>query len=201
MSSGDESIKQKILTEAEREFAKKGPYASSINVISEESTVNKRIIYQYYHSKEELYKEVLRMNFNKIEFIVGQKECSDPRDLIACIKQLIRDYYYFLRDNENYVKIMAWEETSGAKIAKDVIPSTFLIIYDRLQTIYHEGVKQEVFKDNIDLNQLVISVSGLCFLTFARKEILYNLWEDDLEKKLDERLEHIYSLILNTLCF
>ncbi|SMB84675.1 transcriptional regulator, TetR family [Desulfonispora thiosulfatigenes DSM 11270] len=200
MSNNAELTKQKILVEAEREFAKKGPYASSINVISERSTINKRMIYHYYHSKEELYKEVLRMNFNKIKIIVGEKVCINQNDLIACIKQLIKDYYYFLRDNENYVKIMAWEETSGAEVAKNVIPDTFLIIYDRLQDIYYEGVKQGIFKEQIDLNQLVISVSGLCFFTFARKEVLYNLWVDDLETKLNERLEHIYSLILNTLC-
>lgn len=200
MSSNIELTKEKILREAEKEFANKGPLASSINVISAESKVNKRIIYEYYDSKEELYKEVLKMNFNRIEFIVGKRECMNQDDIIACIKQIIKDYYLFLRDNENYVKIMAWEEISGGKVAKNAIPDAFSIIHDRLHKIYKVGVEQKIFRENIDLDQLVMSVSALCFFTFARKEILYNLWVDDLEKKINDRLEHINNLILNTLC-
>lgn len=194
-----EISKSKILKEAEIEFAHKGPIASSVNVIADKAQINKRMIYHYFGSKEELYKEVLKTNFYKIRAI-GDRAFVNANDSISCVKQIIRDYYYFLKKNPNYVKIMAWEEISGGYIARDIIPNMLLLSYDRLKEVYQDGVNKKIFKEGIDLTQLVISVTALCFLTFARREILESYWKDDMDNKLEDRLRHIYDLVLNTLC-
>ncbi|NLW25739.1 MAG: helix-turn-helix transcriptional regulator, partial [Clostridia bacterium] len=62
----------RIIREAERQFAEKGLYAASVNVIAENAGINKRMIYHYFGSKEDLYKEVLRVNFQRI-YAIGEK--------------------------------------------------------------------------------------------------------------------------------
>lgn len=191
--------KMKIIKEAEKQFAENGLQAASVNVIAENAGINKRMIYHYFGSKEDLYKEVLKINFHRI-YVIGERAFEKRKDLIACVKQVIRDYYYFLRDNPNYVKIMAWEEVSGGKIAKDVIPDTLMVGYERINEIYQEGVEKGVFRKNVDLDQLILSINALCFVTFARLEMLHILWQDKMELKLEERLNHLYDLVLNGIC-
>lgn len=191
-----EASKMRIIKEAEKQFAEKGLYAASVNVIAENAGINKRMIYHYYGSKEELYQEVLKVNFRKI-YALGKQAFENREDIIGCAQQIIREYYYFLYNNPNYVKIMAWEEVSGGKYAREVIPDTLLVGYDKLKEVYQEGLDQGIFRPNVDLKQLIISINALCFITFARKEMMELLWQGDMEKKLEERLEHIYDLVLH----
>ncbi len=65
-----------------------------------------------------------------------------------------------------------------------------------MEKIYEEGVEKGVFRKNIDLEQLILSINALCLITFVRLEMLRALWQEKLEKKLEERLEHIYELVL-----
>lgn len=199
ISRNPESSKMRILQEAERQFALKGLYGSSVNVIANKAKINKRMIYHYFGSKEELYIEVLKINLDKIKAI-GEKAFENREDLIFCVKQIIKDYYYFLNNNPHYVKIMAWEEISGGKIAQRLIPDLLLLSLGRLREIYDEGVQKGIFRPNIDLSQLIFSVNGLCFITFSRKEMLQGVWEEDFSHKLEDRLEHIYNLVLRGIC-
>ena len=91
---------------------------------------------------------------------------------------------------------MTWEEIAGAEYAREVIPGTLLIGMSKLEKIYEEGVEKGVFRKNIDLEQLILSINALCLITFVRLEMLRALWQEKLEKKLEERLEHIYELVL-----
>ena len=190
-----EMSRLRIIREAERQFAEKGLYAASVNVIAENAGINKRMIYHYFGSKEDLYREVLRVNFQRI-YAIGEKVFENRNELKSCVKQFIRDYYYFLYNNPYYVKIMTWEEIAGAEYAREVIPGTLLIGMSKLEKIYEEGVEKGVFRKNIDLEQLILSINALCLITFVRLEMLRALWQEKLEKKLEERLEHIYELVL-----
>jgi len=193
-----EGTKKRILEEAEKQFAKVGPFQASVNVIAENAKINKRMIYHYFGSKEELYRAVLKANLQKI-YELEAKAFEKSEDLIANVRQGIRDYYYFLRDNPNYVKINAWEDVAGGQVTRELVEDTLLIGYDKLKRIYQEGVTRGIFRKDISLEQIIISINALCFSTFARKEVLKFFWKQDIEIKLEERLEHICQLILRTL--
>lgn len=199
MAKDPELSKIKILKEAEKQFAENGLQAASVNVIARNAEINKRMIYHYFGSKEALYKEVLKSNFLKI-YVLGERAFGKKISLQDQVKQVIREYYYFLWNNPYYVKIMAWEEISGGAMVREVIPDTLLIGYERIKDIYEVGVSKGVFNKGIDLNQLILSINALCFVTFTRKEMLEVLWGKDINHKLEERLEHIYDLVLNGIC-
>jgi len=190
-----EGTKKRILEEAEKQFAQVGPFQASVNVISENAKINKRMIYHYFGSKDELYKAVLKENLQKI-YELEARAFEKDEDLVANVRQGIRDYYYFLRDNPNYVKIIAWEDVAGGHVARELVQDTLLIGYDKLKRVYQEGVTRGIFRKDISLEQIIISINALCFTTFARREVLKVFWGEDVEGKLEERLEHICGLIL-----
>ncbi|MFZ7101901.1 MAG: TetR/AcrR family transcriptional regulator [Peptococcaceae bacterium] len=193
------TTKNKIVREAEKQFAENGLQAASVNVIAENAGINKRMIYHYFGSKEDLYREVLKINFHRI-YTIGEKAFENKGDIVACVKQIIREYYYFLWDNPSYVKIMGWEEIAGGMIAREIMPDSLLMGYARLRELYDDGVKKNVLREELDLKQLIISINALCFLTFARRELLEVLWKDQIDINLEARLEHLYDLILNGIC-
>lgn len=51
--------RQDILESAEREFAEKGYYGARVQAIADRAQINKRMIYEYYSSKDQLYQAVL----------------------------------------------------------------------------------------------------------------------------------------------
>jgi len=51
--------KREILFAAEQEFAEKGFYGARVDQIAKLANINKRMIYEYFGNKEELYKTVL----------------------------------------------------------------------------------------------------------------------------------------------
>lgn len=197
-SRDPEGTKKRILQEAEKQFALVGPFEASVNVIAEKAQINKRMIYHYFGSKEDLYKAVLKKNLQKIyemETSILEKEGN----LIDNVREGIKDYYYFLRDNPDYVKLIAWENIAGGDLVKILVRENLMLGYERIERIYQRGVKEGTFRGGLDVFQIVLSINALCFTTFARKPILQTFWDSEIEKKLEERLEHICDLVLSML--
>ena len=97
--------KQAILKAAEEEFSEKGIYGARVDEIAAKAKINKGMIYQYFGNKEELYKTVLKNVYDRL---------GDSEDLVICnqknciseITDLVRTYFYFLRDNPSYVRMV-----------------------------------------------------------------------------------------------
>lgn len=190
-----EASKKRILEEAEKEFAEKGLSGASVNVIALKARINKRMIYHYFSSKEGLYEEILRRNILKITEM-AQEYFDEDRDPVAGVRSMVTEYYNFLRHNPEYVKIMAWEEVSGGQTVKKIFPDLLPLNYKRLENFYIRGCEQKVFRKDIDLMQLIVSVIGVCAFTFARREMYFGIFpEKEVGKMLDKRLDHILELI------
>ena len=199
-----ECSRSKILDVAEVEFANSGLFGASVNIIAEKAELNKRMIYHYFDSKEGLYQEVLKVNFNKIfeleknAFsldIHGQQENLSQK-IPQAIRQGISDYYNFLKQNPNYVKLITREELAGGPYIHKLIPDTFLLGFEKLLQIYELGVNSGILKKGLDIMQIIISINAMCFIPFTRQEMLKEIWGADYDQKLEERLEHITNMIL-----
>ena len=199
-----ECSRSKILEVAEVEFANSGLFGASVNIIAEKAELNKRMIYHYFDSKEGLYQEVLKVNFNKIfelEKNAFSLDLYDQQENLSqkipqAIRQGISDYYNFLKKNPNYVKLITREELAGGPYIHKLIPDTFLLGFEKLLQIYELGVKSGILKKGLDIMQIIISINAMCFIPFTRQEMLKEIWGADYEQKLEERLEHITNMIL-----
>ncbi len=89
-----EKTRLKILAAAETEFAQKGLAGARVDTIAEESGANKRMIYYYFNSKEELYIAVLERAYADMRSSERDLELEhlDPLDAIRRLTEFKFDY-------------------------------------------------------------------------------------------------------------
>ena len=106
--------REDILKAAEIEFSEKGIYGARINEIAQKAKINIRMIYEYYGSKEDLYKAVLVEIYSRL----GRMETlllSEKKPSIDIIKDIIKLYFYYLEDNPTYVNLLLWENLNKGR--------------------------------------------------------------------------------------
>ncbi|ODA40587.1 TetR/AcrR family transcriptional regulator [Desulfosporosinus sp. BG] len=193
-----EESRARILNSATKIFAEKGLDGSRIDEIAEDAGINKRMLYHYYGSKEDLYVEVLRYNYHKI-YAVGKNAFNLGHDPKENVTRAVRAYFYFLAENESFVRLISWEALNRGRYAGKVIPQFFDLVELEFGDIIKDGIKRKYIQPDMDFRQVILSVQALCLAYFNRREIVQPLWQEDLlsEKMLEARLQHILALIFN----
>lgn len=193
-----EDSRARILESATRVFAEKGPEGSRIDEIAEKAGINKRMLYHYFGNKEDLYVEVLRFNYNKI-YTLGKNEfhlTDNPKENVT---RAVRAYFYFLAENEEFVRLTSWEALNGGRFTGKVIPKFFDLLELEFGDIIQDGIRRQFIPPDTDFRQVFLSVQALCLAYFNRREIVQPLWQEDMlsEKMLEARLQHILTFIFN----
>ncbi|SDG55358.1 TetR/AcrR family transcriptional regulator [Desulfosporosinus hippei] len=200
--SGDltrsEESKQRILLAGTAIFAQKGLEGSRVDEIADEAKINKRMIYHYFGSKENLYVEVLRYNYTKL-YARGSSVIQSGADPETVIKQAIREYFYYLAAHDEFVRLMSWEALNQEKYANRVLPQLIDPAEPVLRQFLQEGQLAGLIRKNIDIRHLLVSVNALCLVYFSRREMLQTFWKEDMmaPSMLEERLIHIQDIIFN----
>ena len=189
--------KMNILLAAEEDFAKAGLYGARINVIAENAGANKRMIYHYYGSKEGLYQKVLEYNLKKIAAL-GGRDALSGRDLEEGVREIVSRYYWFLHDNPRYVKIIAWEDLLASPYNKKTLKEILTPVFNQVFDFYARGCETGLFRKDLDILQLMFSVHAMCFITFAKQDILLGM-ENGSSTTLEKRLEHILDVVISAL--
>lgn len=194
--------KEDILKAAEILFAEKGIYGTRVDELAKEANINKRMIYEYFGNKEELYKAVLVDVYGRL----GSLELgilTDKTSPIEAIRKLIHMYFMFLKDNPSYVNLLQWENLNKGKYIQD---GNFEGIKDPtlelLRQIIRKGKSEEIFRKEVDTEQVIVSLLTYCFSYFSNRYTLSKL----LGKKLDDsdminkRIDHVTAMFLTYLC-
>lgn len=189
--------KTRILMAAEKIFASKGLHGARVDEIAKEAQINKRMLYHYFQSKENLYAEVLKKNFEKM-WEVTSKSTNEKNNPQAQLVEAIKSYFYFLKENPNFPRLMTWEALEGGIYAKKVLPPIWDEVFPQLQAIIEEGKSKGVFQRDLDTRQILTSIHVLCISSFTQRDILAIFWRDNpmRPENLEKRLQHILSLIL-----
>jgi len=91
-----EESQQKILTAAFDLMSEKGYDSTSIAQIAKEAGVSKGLMYNYFHSKEDLLKAVIERTLQDGEKIMEGVLADDP---VVTLENIIRWYFNELRNN------------------------------------------------------------------------------------------------------
>jgi AcrR family transcriptional regulator len=103
-----EGTRKRILAAALKEFAAKGPAGARVDEIARLAGVNKRMLYHYFGSKEDLYREVYRRKLQE----KTQTAAEQPSDLLESLPYWFED---MLRDPD-WVRLLGWQALSeGSK--------------------------------------------------------------------------------------
>ncbi|WP_031516698.1 TetR/AcrR family transcriptional regulator [Desulfofalx alkaliphila] len=193
-----ERTKEGILNAARSVFAAKGFDGARVDEIAKWAKINKRMIYHYFGNKEQLYIEVLRDNFRQL-LAVGREANLQDLSPLDKAQEFIRRYFYFLANEREFVKLLLWESLQGKQFSIQLLPEVTQTTLPMLESIIEEGVKDGVFRQDLDLKHLIISINAMCIVYFSRQHVYSTVWHGDMNdpEMLEERLQHILELTLN----
>jgi TetR/AcrR family transcriptional regulator len=198
--------RDKIIDTAIEVFAEKGKFGARMEEIAALADVNKAMVYYYFSTKENLYREVIQKvqtaNFNyvadKIDFIIAH--FSSPKDkLVECIKA----HFEAVSKNTNYTKILIGALVNNPEYIhqamENLLKESHAKLHKSLDTILKEGIDAKLFR-NVDSLQTQISIMGINLIFFIGKPIGTAMLDcpcEDEDKFLEKRLDSVIDLVLN----
>lgn len=194
--------REDILKAAEEEFAAKGIYGTRVDEIAARARINKRMIYEYYGNKEELYKAVLIAVYGRLsqrEVQVLSEEVSSRE----AIRNIIHLYFDFLKENPTYVNLLLWENLNKGKYISEVDVSNIKNpTLDLMRKVINRGKDEGVFKKEIDTEQVIISLLMYTFSYFSNRYTLSRLVGKSLdnEDNIRARAENVTEMFISYLC-
>ncbi|MEG6510511.1 TetR/AcrR family transcriptional regulator [Desulforamulus ruminis] len=195
MSRAEES-KNRILLAAAGVFSRKGLHGARVDEIAAAAKINKRMIYHYFESKENLYVEVLRYNLQKIQQF-SQGAFVPGGDPVENVTRTLRQYFYFLAEDEEFVRLLSWEALNRGHYSSKLLPQLFHLFQSDLGQILQEGITRKVFRRDLDVGQILLSIHALCLAYFTRREMMQPIGSGNRMsgEMLEDRLNHILDLV------
>lgn len=196
-----EITKSKILAAAENEFSNKGYFGARIDEIAKTAGVNKRMIYEHFGNKDELYQKVLISVYEKLAveeraFFVDQ---IDPK---LAIKNIVYVYFKFLEETPSFVRMLMWENLNSAQcLSRDEVRQLKEPTINYIKEQIKRGKEQGIFKEDADEYQIVVSLLSFEFSYFSNMHTLSAILNKDMSSgsEIMKRADFISNMILEYL--
>ena len=196
-----ELTRLRILEAAEAEFSEKGLFGARIDSIAQNAGVNKRMIYEYYSSKEGLYKTVLISVYNRVS--LWESNFSSASDNPAeIIRDLVHSYFDFLAEDQSFVRILRWENLNGAALLREAGQSDLkAFALDYIRKIIARGKADGIFREDADEYHVTVSLLNFAFSYFTNVHTLsYVLSSNLLDRSaISERADFISDILIKYL--
>jgi TetR/AcrR family transcriptional regulator len=193
-----ERTRRALLDAAEIEFAAKGLAGARVDVIAAESSANKRMLYYYFGSKDELYVAVLERAYGAMR--EREKELNlthlEPLEAIQKLVEFKFDYY---EENSRIIPLLAAENLQGGKYLKRSrrLRDMHMSLVDMLCKVIETGERKGVVRRGIDPFQLYVSMSALSYFYFSNSATLSAAFGRQLASPAEhkERRAHAVEVI------
>jgi AcrR family transcriptional regulator len=186
-----DATKARILEAAKQEFARLGLGGARVDEIAEKARANKRMIYHYFGSKEELFTVVLEDAYLDIRSAEQDLKLShlSPRD--ALVKLVTFTWTYYL-ENPEFIRLVNSENLHGGRHLQGserirVVSRRFT---QMVRDILDRGEATGDFRSGIDPVQLNITIAAIGYYYLTNRFTQAILFERDFMTKgaLEERL-------------
>ena len=193
---------QAILRAAVAEFSDAGLGGARVERIAERAGVNKRLLYYYFGSKDDLFLAVLEQTYADIR--EAEKalplENLEPATAIRRLVEFTWDYYLA---NPHFLTLLNSENLHKAAHLKrsSRIRELNSPLVQLLGDVLRRGQSAELFRGGVDAVQLYISIASLCYFYLSNNATLSTIFGRDLHKPaaLAERLSHVTEIVLGYL--
>ena len=195
-----ERTQQAILAAAEKEFASKGLAGARVDIIAERAGANKRMLYYYFNSKENLYLAVLERSYGAMRQVERMLNLVDL-DPIEAIQKLVEFKFDYYQSNPTIIPLLAAENMHSAKHLRRSrnLSGMHLSLVDSIQKVLAVGEKRGLIRTGIDPLNLYVSISALSYFYFSNSATLSTAFGRELstltERKLRRR--HCVEVILS----
>lgn len=198
-----DETRRRILQAAKAEFAKNGLGGARVDVISERAKANKRMLYHYFGSKDDLFQTVLEQAYSDIRTAEQklQLDSLEPREALETLVRFTWNYYI---KNPEFITLVNSENLHRARHLKKseevlVLSRRFV---DMVGQILQRGVQSGVFRAGIDPVQLNITIAAIGYYYLTNRFTGSIVFERDLmdPKALEERLQFNIETIMRLVC-
>ena len=191
--------REKILTHATTEFARKGFDGARVDSIAVRCRLSKNMLYYYFKSKEGLFVAVLERMYEKLRS--QQKDlavrASDP---VTALEQLIQHTFGALLDNPEAIRLMNEENLHKGRHIKHSrrMRDLYNPLVDTIRFILERGREDGVFRAGIDPAYVYMSLSSLCYHYLSNQYTLEVALGVDLgsETARDNWLAHVTEMVM-----
>ncbi len=190
---------QAILAAARDEFAQYGLAGARVDRIAGRAGLNKRLLYYYFTSKDDLFLAVLEAAYADIRTAEKQLHLNDlaPADAVRRLTQFTWDYYLrhpefiTLLNSANLHQARHLEKSQRVRDMNSPLIQTLAEVLER-------GRRDGIFRGGIDPVQLYISIAGLSYFYLSNNFTLSAIFGRNLmaRKAHSERLSHMCDVIL-----
>ena len=197
-----EQTRKRILDAATVEFARKGLGGARVDEIATRSKSNKRMIYHYFGSKEELFGAVLENAYLGIRSAERTLHLDElPPD--EALETLVRFTWKYYLAHPEFLTLVNSENLHRGKHLKtsEAIRQTSSQLVAMVKSILDRGVALGVFRSGVDPVQLNITIAAIGYYYLTNRftgSIVYErdlMAPENLEARLTFNLETILRLV------
>ncbi|MEO9781319.1 MAG: TetR/AcrR family transcriptional regulator [Sedimentitalea sp.] len=189
-----------LLKAAQETFAEFGLKGARIDTIAQRAGVNKQLVYHYFGNKDGLYSTVLEKVYSEIRERESELKLS-TLPVEEAMRSLIEFSYDYLRENPDFVRILADENVHGGRHmqASETVQALNTPIITLIEETLVRGVDEGLFRKGVDPLHFYLSIAGMSFFYFANIHTISRAFGRDFDTKdaMDERRAHIVDLALN----
>ena len=192
--------RERILTAATAEFAQHGFGGARVERIAARADANKRMLYYYFGSKDELFLAVLEEAYAHIRSAEHDLdlEHADPREALKRLVEFTWNYYL---EHPEFMALLATENLhKGSHVHRSRrVRKLHSPLVDTLRDILRRGQRQGLFRRGVDPVQLYISIAGEGYFYLSNRYTLSRIFNRDLmePRQLSGRARHITDMMLN----
>lgn len=186
-----EKTRAKIIAAARQEFSEKGFNGARVDKIAECAGVNKRMLYYYYDTKENLYREVLQEIMANEGPRLDSADLTDGKWLSSAFRRIgrARDWLRFLLHESLESPV---EEIQALDARRETA--------QRRVDLFRRDQAAGFWPEDIDPEYLSIAVSGLYMIPFTVPQLVYLMTgrtepDEEFRRRYGETLERLAELI------
>jgi len=197
-----EETKRLIMDAATAEFASHGLGGARVDAIAERAGANKRMLYHYFGSKDDLYLAVLESAYAEIRTHEAELEL-DSFSPSEAVRQLVSYTFQYFIEHPEFISLLNDENLYGAEHIKrsKKIRDMHSPLVDRLKELLVRGQEAGDFRSDVDPIQLYVSIASLGYFYLSNVATLSTIFDRDLTTgtALDARLDHAVEVVLGYL--
>ena len=197
-----DATKGRILEAAKQEFAKLGLGGARVDEIALQAQANKRMIYHYFGSKEELFTVVLEEAYIDIR-TAEQKLELEHLPAAEALRKLVTFTWQYYLDNPEFIRLVNSENLHQARHIKESkrLQEVSRRFTGMVADILKRGEQEGVFRPGIDPVQLNITIAAIGYYYLTNRFTGSFLFEKDfmsadaLKARLAFNLDTIMRLV------
>jgi AcrR family transcriptional regulator len=175
-----EGTRQNIIEIASEEFARNGLAGARIDEIAARTRASKRMIYYYFTDKEGLYLSCLEQAYQTVRQGEGALDIEHLPPLEA-LKKLVEFTFNHHQQHESFIRMVMIENIHHGQYLdrSKTIRQLNVTAIDRIKKLYARGVKEGLFRRNLDPIELHWQISALCFFNVSNRATFSKIFGRD----------------------